>query len=274
MILLLLLGTGKSTICTHVVKNFYDAIDVGVLSNNIERKFGISAFYDKYIFIGPECRNDLAIEQAEFQSIVSGEDIQVNMKHKKAFSVKWHVPGILAGNEVPSWADAAGSIQRRLPVFDFEKPVVNGDMRLGQKIEDELPDLIVKCNRAYREKANQHGSANIWSLLPAYFQRTSNELAQTINALEAFLACDEVSFGPECAVPFDEFKNSVVAYAQINGYARPKFSIDYFRGPFTRRRIQKEKCTRTWRGRVLHRDFLLGVDLAMTDGGGAGNVLG
>lgn len=266
-------GTGKSTICTHVVRNFYDAIDVGVLSNNIERKFGISAFYDKNIFIGPECRNDLAIEQAEFQSIVSGEDIQVNMKHKKAFSVKWHVPGILAGNEVPSWADAAGSIQRRLPVFDFEKPVVNGDMRLGQKIEDELPDLIVKCNRAYREKAAQHGSANIWSILPAYFQRTSNELAQTINALEAFLACDEVTFGPECAVPFDEFKNCVVAYAQINGYTRPKFSIDYFRGPFTRRQIQKEKCTRTWRGRVLTRDFLLGVDLAVADVG-AGNALG
>jgi hypothetical protein len=77
-------------------------------------------------------------------------------------------------------------------------------------------------------------------------------------------------------VPFDEFKNSVVAYAQINGYARPKFSIDYFRGPFTRRRIQKEKCTKTWRGRVLHRDFLIGVDLSMADagGGGGGNALG
>ena len=253
--------THNSTICTHVVRNLYDPIDVGVMSNNIERKFGISAFWDKNVFIGPECRNDLAIEQAEFQSIVSGEDIQVNMKHKKAFSTQWRVPGILAGNEVPSWADAAGSVQRRLAVYDFEKPVLQGDMRLGEKIDNEMPDLLVKCNRAYREMAARHGSDNIWTLLGPYFHKTSSELAQTINVLEAFLACDEVVFGAGKYVPFDEFKNAVSAYAQINGFTKPKFHVDYFRGPFTKRGITKEKGTKTWNGRVLNREFLIGVDL-------------
>lgn len=265
-------GTGKSTICTSVVKYFYDSIDVGVLSNNMERKFGLSAFYDKHIFIAPECRNDLSIEQAEFQSMVSGEDIQVNYKHKKAFSVKWRVPGILAGNEVPTWADAAGSIQRRIPVIDFEKPVLNGDMRLGAKLEKELPDILVKCNRAYREMAARHGSDNIWTLLPPYFKRTSSELAQTINPLEAFMGSDEVVVGPEAAVPFEEFKNALVAFAQINGFPRPRFSVDFFRGPFTRHGIRRDRSSRAWRG-VVHpnREFLLGVDLAASD---MGNALG
>jgi Family of unknown function (DUF5906) len=265
-------GTGKSTICTSVVKHMYDSIDVGVLSNNMERKFGLSAFYDKNVFIAPECRNDLSIEQAEFQSMVSGEDIQVNYKHKKAFSVKWRVPGILAGNEVPTWADAAGSIQRRLVVIDFERPVVDGDMRLGEKLVKELPDILVKCNRAYREMAAQHGCDNIWTLLPPYFKGTSSELAKTINSLEAFMGSDEVTIDPDAAVPFDEFKNALVAYAQINGFDKPKTTTDYFRGPFTRHGIRRERTSRVWRGSLFsNREFLIGLDLAVSD---FGNALG
>ena len=256
-------GTGKSTIVTQVCKNLYDPIDCGVMSNNIERKFGLSAFWDKFIFIGPECRNDLAIEQAEFQSIVSGEDVQVNIKHQKAFSTRWRVPGILAGNEIVQWGDSAGSIQRRLPVYDFIKPVLHGDMRLGDKIQAELPALLVKCNRAYREMADMHGSENIWTILPEYFQKTSSEVAQTINVLDAFLASDEVEFGPEQFCPFDEFKNGVTAFAQINGYSRPRFNADYFRGPFVRRGITRQKATKTWRNRVrTDKDFLIGVNLS------------
>ena len=258
-------GTGKSSICTRVVKNIYDPVDVGVMSNNIERKFGIGAFHDKYIFIGPECKNDLAIEQAEFQSIVSGEDVQINLKHKKAFSTQWKPAGMLAGNEVPSWADNAGSIQRRIVLFDFVKPVVHGDMRLGEKLESELPDLLVKCNRAYRAMAEEHGSTQIWTILPNYFKNTSSELAQTINALEAFMASSELTFGADCRMPFDDFKNAVNAFAQINGFPRPRFTLDFFRGPFTRRGIRRQKGTFTWRGAVLTREFLFGVDLVAED---------
>ena len=254
-------GTGKSTICL-VVKKFYDALDVGIMSNNIERQFGLSAFYDKFMFIAPECRNDLAIEQAEFQSIVSGEDIQISMKHKTAKSVKWKVPGLLAGNEVPSWADTAGSIQRRLPVIDFIKPVVSGDMMLHEKLSLEIPELLLKCNRAYRCAAELHGSSNIWGLLGPYFQKTSNELAQTINALEAFMACDEVRYDPESSIPLDEFKNGLLAFSTMNGFPRPKFTTDYFRGPFSRHGVERRHCERMWRGRLITRDFLIGLDLA------------
>lgn len=262
-------GTGKSTILTHVVKNFYDAIDVGILSNNIEVKFGLSAFYNKLVFIGPECRHDMAIEQAEFQSIVSGESVQVAIKRQTAISVDWKVPGILAGNEVPSWADAAGSIQRRLPVFDFEVPVVNGDMRLGKKLEEELPDILVKCNRAYRHMAAEHGSENVWNLLGDYFKKTSSELAQSINALEAYLSSDQVQYGADKAIPFDQFKFGLTSFMQNNRFERVRFSADYFRGPFTLRNIRKERCTRVWMGKEITKEFLLGIDIVEQDHGNA-----
>lgn len=113
-------SSGKSTIVLKVAKQFFEAVDVGVLSNNIEKKFGLSAFVDKYLFVAPEIKNDLQIEQAEFQSMVSGEDIQVNTKYAKARSCVWKVPGVLAGNEVPSWCDNSGSIQVRTPAWQLQ----------------------------------------------------------------------------------------------------------------------------------------------------------
>jgi ABC-type cobalamin/Fe3+-siderophores transport system ATPase subunit len=72
-------GSGKSTILTRVCRGLYEPADVGTLSNNIERKFGLSALAEKLIFIGPEIKSDIALEQAEFQSIVSGETVQVRL---------------------------------------------------------------------------------------------------------------------------------------------------------------------------------------------------
>lgn len=52
-------SSGKSTLVLKVAKAFYETIDVGCLSNNVERKFGISAFADKLLFVAPEIKSDL-----------------------------------------------------------------------------------------------------------------------------------------------------------------------------------------------------------------------
>lgn len=256
-----LAATGKSTIVLKVCKNFFDTMDVGILSNNIERKFGISAFYDKYLIVAPEVRNDLAIEQAEFQSIVSGEDIQVNVKHKKAFSVEWSVPGALAGNEVPAWADSAGSIQRRIVLFEFAKPVRNGDMRLADKLNDELPHIIQKCNKAYLEKARMYSDANIWSVLPAYFANTRDSLAQATNSIEGFMASPDVRVGDDQWCPLDDFKSALKDYEIKNSIPSRRYSNDLFVGPFEKLGLKMCRDTRSYRGVERYRDYVVGVDI-------------
>ena len=115
--------SGKSTLITKVFRKFYCTEDVKTLSNNVERKFGLSAIMDGFMFIAPEIKGDLALEQAEFQSIVSGEDVSIAVKHEKAQSFEWTVPGILGGNEVPNWRDNSGSILRRVLTVDFTKQI-------------------------------------------------------------------------------------------------------------------------------------------------------
>lgn len=260
-------SSGKSTVLLKVAKNLFEAADVGVLSNNIEKKFGLSGFYDKKLFVAPEIKADLQIEQAEFQSIVSGEDIQVNVKHQRAFSTQWTVPGVLAGNEVPAWCDNSGSIQRRIVLFDFARAVVNGDMKLGEKLEAEMPALLVKANRAYLEQAAAHSHTNIWTVLPSYFRTTRDAMAADVNSVEAFLGCAEVTLRDGAFCPFADFKAALRAFEQQNGYKSSKYTLDFFRGPFSKHGIRCVRDCRTYGGRKLTREYLEGLDLVQPDGG-------
>jgi hypothetical protein len=61
-----LAATGKPTILLEVCKLPFEDAYVGVLSNNIERKFGMCFFCNKKIFIAPEIRKDYELNQAEF----------------------------------------------------------------------------------------------------------------------------------------------------------------------------------------------------------------
>jgi phage/plasmid-associated DNA primase len=259
-------STGKSTILIKVAKNFYDAMDVGVLSNNIERKFGLSAFHDKYLFVAPEVKSDLCLEQAELQSVVSGEDMQINIKHQKAFSKPWAVPGILAGNEVPMWVDNGGSVQRRVIVFEFMRAVLHGDMKLGEKLDTELPALIVKCNRAYLETTTRSSHVNVWTILPKYFHGTRDALAQSVNSVEAFLASSEVVVGEELYCPMEDFRSALKAFEMRNNYKSKKYDDDFFMGPFGKAGLVIEKhAKKAYNGRNRTRDYVIGVDLNVNE---------
>lgn len=251
-------GSGKSTIALKVCGNMYEKCDVGILSNNIERKFGISAFADKYLFVAPEIKSDLQMEQAEFQSIVSGEDIQVNVKFAKAKAVEWKVPGILAGNEVPQWADNSGSISRRTIVFDFCNQVVDGDMELARKLDREMPAILKKCNRAYLDMAQKIGNKNIWNHLPNYFRGTRAELEESTHPMENFLNSDKVVVASEATCPYNDFIQAFKTHAKEFNLGYVRIDKDFLKTPFAKRKLAVRQMTQDGTpGRVV-----VGVRLA------------
>jgi hypothetical protein len=257
-------SSGKSTLTLKVAKQFYEDIDVGCLSNNVEKKFGLSQFVDKLLFVAPEIKADLQIEQAEFQSIVSGESITINQKYKTAYSAEWKVPGVLAGNEVPAWCDNSGSIQRRIILFDFSKQVTSGDMRLGDKLQLELPAILLKSNRMYLEAVAKWSCTNIWTVLPRYFMQTRDEMAQATNVLEAFLSSEDVVVRDGVWCGMDDFKVAVKMYAAQNNFTVKRFTAEFFRGPLEKFGISRVRDAREHQGKRVLRDFLVGVDLAAT----------
>lgn len=105
-------GSGKSLIIQSIIQHLYDACDVGTISNTFEKVFGLSAIADKMLWVAPEVRADFSMDQAVFQSMISGESVSVGVKHQTARSVEWEAPGIMAGNVVPGFTDSQGSMQR------------------------------------------------------------------------------------------------------------------------------------------------------------------
>jgi hypothetical protein len=256
-------SSGKSTILTRVCQNIYTRDDVGVLSNNIERKFGLSAIYDKLIFIGPEIKADIQLEQAEFQSMVSGEAVQVAVKCQTARSVAWVVPGALAGNEVPSWVDNSGSINRRIVLFEFPKRVHDGDMDLGKKLEAEMPRILVKANRIYLEAVRKCARDNVWKHLPPAFHKAKEDFTESVNSLVHFLRSGKLAFGRELCMPFEQFSAAYESYVSSMGLTRLKLAGDRVAQPLLEAGCKIAKhITLRYRGGVVTGRFIIGCDFA------------
>lgn len=260
--------SGKSTILTRVCKEFYHPLDVGVLSNNVEKKFGLSAIKDKLLFIAPEIKGNIGLEQCDFQTIISGEDTSVAEKFKTASSVKWVVPGLMAGNEAPGYSDNQGSVSRRLVVFSFDKKVRKGDTQLGKKLLKELPNLILKGNRAYLEAINKYGKNDIWDTLPVYFKETQKDMAEQTNSLVHFLQSGKLKYGPTFRCRQKVFLQAYNEHIRENNLPKCTWKRDFYEGVFEDNGIEIMDRYAT-RDKQANRKFnciwLVGVDLVESE---------
>jgi len=254
--------SGKSTIITKVFKKFYESEDVRTLSNNIERKFGLSSIYDGFMFIAPEVKGDLCLEQAEFQSLVSGEDVSVARKYEKAHSVEWKTPGILGGNEVPNWKDNSGSVLRRILTWNFSKQVEDADPQLDEKLDKELPIILLKCIRAYLDYTSKYRDQDIWNVVPKYFKNVQTQIAMVTNSLRHFLACEKVRFEKDIFCPQKIFVQTFNQHCQENNLGRFKFNPDFYAAPFSAKKLVVKTETVTYDDRVYHNQpIIYGIDV-------------
>ena len=89
-------GSGKSTLAKYV-RHMYPPNLVTTLSSNIEHKFGLSAIYKGLICVCAEVREDFGLDQGDWQSAASGEEVQVAIKGKTAISHTWTTPFFFFG---------------------------------------------------------------------------------------------------------------------------------------------------------------------------------
>lgn len=254
--------SGKSTLITKVFKKFYDNEDARTMSNNIERKFGLSSIYDGFMFIAPEVKGDLCLEQAEFQSIVSGEDVSIAVKNEKARSCVWKTPGILGGNEIPNWKDNSGSVLRRILSWNFGKQVMEADCHLDDKLDKELPVIMHKCVWAYLEYAQKYSDHDIWNVVPKYFKNIQTQVAMVTNSLQNFLASEKVRYDKDAFCPQKLFVQMFNQHCQENNLGRFKFNPDFYAGPFSSRQLEVVTEARTYKGRAYPpQPVIIGVDI-------------
>ncbi len=212
-------GTGKSTVI-KVIQMMYNRADVGVISNNIERKFGLSTIYNKTIFVIPEVKGDFAMDQADFQSMVTGEILSMPVKNGSPVTGTWTTPGIMAGNESVAWEDKSGSISRRIVVFPFPNKIPVGKCNTGlvDEIKDsEMPRIIRKSALAYQEAVRKYDTGDIWQALPPRIREEKKKLQYSTNPLFAFINSDNVELSD------DEYTLESIFVTKLKSFATMKF---------------------------------------------------
>jgi len=264
-------GTGKGTVL-NVMSNFYEMEDVGVLGNRTELIFSLQGIHDKFIFLCMDVKKDFNIDQATFQSMVTGEHVSVAIKHYRPKDVVWKVPGSMAANEFPKFRDAGGSVARRFFVIEFMKVVTNTDTSLGEKLKLEMPNIIKKVNMAYLLTLQRTGKRSVWGVVPKCFLDAQRSLLCGVNVLQEFLQDDTViCFNKEYYVPFKHFTGEFNKFCESKNYPKPEFSEDYWRMPFAAKELSVKESTQMWPpcrgenkrqvpGRNLTTHYIFGMD--------------
>ncbi len=237
-------GTGKSTIINKMIAEFYDSDDVGVLSSNIEGKFGLAPIADTFVVIAPEVKRDCGLPQTDFQGMITGEWLQLAVKNQPSMKVKWKSPLVSAGNQLYGYSDNSGSLTRRLPVMEFDELVKVGDSNLGPNLTAEVPTMIVKSNRAYQQyvkTAQKTGVNDIWHYLPKYFIDNKLRVSAKTQGCLHFIMNKLVTGDPEKRIKLDDFVLALNNHMRDFGFARQPFDKDLWMAPFESYKLNIEK---------------------------------
>jgi hypothetical protein len=190
--------------------------------------------------------------------MISGEVIAVDILFKESISVKWEVPGLLAGNDFAGWRDNSGSIARRVVVSNFSVPLdpSNKNPSLEAEIRREIPAILYKSLLCYRLATWLHVKKDIWNILPRYFWWTRSKLAAFTDPLANFLeqqmeeheyhVKDKKDTQTDYVMTWDQFTKDFMAWGENNEVPRRriieyKMDIEKAKSAFMDRGVLVEK---------------------------------
>ncbi|EEY67405.1 uncharacterized protein PITG_04436 [Phytophthora infestans T30-4] len=143
-------GSGKSLLA-NLVKFAFGQDQIGLLSNSMQEKFGLSEFATKQIVCCDDMPHNIAktLPRSDFLSMMTRGSISCPVKGKGSIEVlDWNIPTLINSNHMPNYKDEAGEIVRRLMIVEFGKQVPDDevDVELEQKIKDqEFATFLHRC---------------------------------------------------------------------------------------------------------------------------------
>jgi len=258
-------NSGKSTILTKILSKWYDEEDVGIISNNIDTKFGIKPHAKRFMVLAPEIKDNFKMEQTDWQMVVEGGRNTYSEKYKNDETITWKSHMSMGGNQLPRYKNNSESVSRRTVVWNFWKKVFETDTELDKKLLDEIPYIMKMCISGYIWAVETYGKKGIWNVLPKYFHENKEEMEQTTNSLQNFLSSGKVTLDKEVYIPEKMFKQAFNDHCRENNLPKEQFTSDYYSGIFTNNGIKIKKRTRKLypinSDQYIHGTYFVGIDV-------------
>ena len=257
--------SGKSTIVDGLFRYLYDQASTFIISNNMEELFGLQEAVGPsspyMVCCGAEIGKNFKLDQKQFQQMCSGERVSVAVKNGKPVQEVWTLPMVMSGNQAPSYCDESGSIARRMAIIRFTVPLTTEqkDPQLLSKIGQEMPLILQKIGRAYKERVdNGDARRDFWKVAGPAFADSRAELKAATNPLEEFAQSGLLIYEPGSYMKVSDLREA--------GNISSKTSVDAFRDVFQARGVSfpAKKVRRLIPGqdRLCHTTWADGVRLA------------
>jgi len=252
-------GSGKSTIL-NIVCEAYPKSQVQTISSKTEKTFGLENLYRALLVACSELNTDLQLSQTDFNSMISGENMQICRKNKTAITVQWKPAVIMSGNSLGPWGEMQGAASRRIFGTNFCRAVARAQGGLFDEAKSMLPDFIVKCTLLYYRVARRHGRESIWTVCPKYFCEVKFILRCKINSVAACLNTDMFIRRQDGYMYFEDFKKEYKDWCSKNSKKpKPLISSDDYESLFTEMELFVVDDTRQWRGAPVRGQFVDGI---------------
>ena len=230
--------TGKS-VCCQKVRGCFPEEFVSTLDSNIEKMFGLQALWNggkAMISICAEVRNtNFNLDQGQWQSASSFEQISIPHKNKQAVPVEWKIPFFWTGNQDPPYEDASESVSRRMFTIQFDNPVTNADPRLLKDNQSNYDFFVRKCAVHYLHALNKYASRDIWSpgLLPEQIHTFKRNSKNSLDPMSSFFSSEHVELDPTYEMPFDNLREMYFEFRRKTGLDKIKWREDHYKASFS-----------------------------------------
>ena len=227
-------ASGKSS-ALHQAARMFDPSDVGVIGSDPD-KYVTASLVNKLLAVCYEASKSIGMNQMDFQSSVTGEEMSIREMFHLAVTTKWRTPILLAGNLLPAWTDNSGSFARRIAMFHFTKrPKANPSLK--RNLLKDLPNMIHKANALYRNMVarltlDDDGNelecpVDVWEAMPATFMMNRENLAKETNPLEGFLASGTVIKAPNVYIDLETFESKFYEHCRMRRHGRKNDNVEW-----------------------------------------------
>ena len=238
--------TGKSCII-EAIAGLFSEEDIASVGNNFEKTFGLAPLIGKFIWIGNDVKYNFGMDPGELQMMTSLENMSVPKKYHDAISLRWNVPGIIAGNEIPRlWRDTLKSLERRILMIVFPNSVKRKNS-VKLRLEKQRSLFYRLITYAYHDWQRRCGKKNVWDFAPQCFRENRRIIQEHGNPFEAFLNSNRVNITQrdEDYVPMDVFRKKYWAYCRFSGL-KYRFEQSHVKNALATRGIKMEQGDKVW----------------------------